>query len=341
MFRAANAEGTEEDDEDLLSKPELARDAAAQAAIKRFGSQHQKTTSVAVKDESGQEQEQEPNGISADDDKKPAAVESSATPETAESTTKDKSEDRGDSRNGEDGMEQDKNEQSTKDESGESSSNSEDINLALEMMENAFSILDEHSSSSSSVDKKAKDRPSEKWISTQMPRVLQGLGDVLTAMHRLADASDVYSRALPYREAAVQQFQKEQLDTDHLRVRRQLVEANILVAEALLACPDGQDVVTTETSDVLVVAPERVDYARGYYDKARDELQEAVLLMGKIAGAGKYLGMEKEDVCFAATLLMGVGETLASYDEKQSAGGKEQDETDNGKKGPATKKAKR
>ena len=36
---------------------------------------------------------------------------------------------------------------------------------------------------------------------------------------------------------------------------------------------------TTESKDVLVKAAERVDYARGYYDKARDELQETVLLM--------------------------------------------------------------
>ena len=39
--------------------------------------------------------------------------------------------------------------------------------------------------------------------------------------------------------------------------------------------------------------------------------------MGKLASSNVvYLGREKEDVCFLATLLMGVGETLATIDEK-------------------------
>ena len=108
------------------------------------------------------------------------------------------------------------------------------------------------------------------------------------------------------------------------------MEANILVAEALLACPKDEDVITTETKDLLVGAKERVDYARGYYDKARDELQEAVFLMGKIAASGADLGMEKEDICFAATLLMGVGETLAAHD----------DDNHKSDESPPTKKAK-
>ena len=67
-----------------------------------------------------------------------------------------------------------------------------------------------------------------------------------------------------------------------------------MIAEELLACPPDQDVITTESQDVLVKAPERVDYARGYYDKARDELQETVLLMGALAAKGIDLGEEKE-----------------------------------------------
>jgi hypothetical protein len=94
------------------------------------------------------------------------------------------------------------------------------------------------------------------------------------------------------------------------------VEANILVAEALLECPEDKDVVMTETDAVLVTAAERVDYARGYYDKARDELQETVYLMARIAESNQNLGTEKEDVCFLATLLMGVGTTLAEYDKR-------------------------
>jgi hypothetical protein len=78
-------------------------------------------------------------------------------------------------------------------------------------------------------------------------------------------------------------------------------------------------VVTTETEDVLVTAAERVDYARGYYDKARDELQETVYLRARIAESNQNLGTEKEDVCFLASLLMGVGTTLAKYDKRRAS----------------------
>ena len=107
----------------------------------------------------------------------------------------------------------------------------------------------------------------------------------------------------------------------------------MLIAEELLACPPDQDVIMTESQDVLVKAPERVDYARGYYDKARDELQETVLLMGALAAKGIDLGQEKENVCFAATLVMGVGTSLAEIDEKAAA--------DADLKEPANKKIKK
>jgi hypothetical protein len=67
---------------------------------------------------------------------------------------------------------------------------------------------------------------------------------------------------------------------------------------------------------LIVSAAERVDYARGYYDKARDELQEVVLLMGQIAAQGGDVEQEKEDVCFIATMVMGVGTNLAQVDEE-------------------------
>jgi hypothetical protein len=184
----------------------------------------------------------------------------------------------------------------------------EDFRLALEMMENAYSIFEE----------KASMQPKNEWIQYQLPRVLQGLGDVLRELGRMADAADAYSRALPYREEFVQKHKENDLTIEHLKNRRLLVEANILVAEGLLGCAHGKHVVTTETKDMLVTADERVDYARGYYEKAREELQETVFLMGKIAAAGKKeeLAVERENVCFAATLLMGVGETLVTFDEE-------------------------
>jgi tetratricopeptide (TPR) repeat protein len=183
-----------------------------------------------------------------------------------------------------------------------------DFRLALEMMENAYSIFEE----------KASIQPKNEWIQYQLPRVLQGLGDVLRELGRMADAADAYSRALPYREEFVQKYKENDLTVEHLKNRRLLVEANILVAEGLLGCAHGKHVVTTETKDMLVTADERVDYARGYYEKAREELQETVFLMGRIAATGRTdeLAVEKENVCFAATLLMGVGETLVTFDEE-------------------------
>ena len=192
----------------------------------------------------------------------------------------------------------------------------DDTQLALEMMETAWSVLDKHVQ-----DVKDENKIPSQWVLDQIPRFLLGVGDVLTDLQRLADAADVYSRALKHREGALQGISKDELTLNHLKKRRQIVEANVLVAEALLACPDGEDVVTSETGDVLVSAGERVEYARGYYNKARDELQETVFLMGRIAASGQDLETEKEDVCFISTLLMGVGTTLAEYDEQQHAEG--------------------
>ena len=54
-------------------------------------------------------------------------------------------------------------------------------------------------------------------------------------------------------------------------------------------------------------------------DKARDALQEAVFFMGQLAARNIDLGREKEDVCFLATMVMGVGTRLAELDEQQES----------------------
>lgn len=192
----------------------------------------------------------------------------------------------------------------------ENQSTVDDCTLALEMMENAYSIFEE----------KLNQNPDNDWILHQLPRTLQGIGDVLRELpSKKADAADAYSRALPYLEEFVNRHSKDSLELNALQDRRLLAEGNVLVADALLECEAEKDVVTSETKDILVKADERVDFARGYYDKARDELQEAVFLMGRIAATGADLGTHKEDMCFAATLLMGVGEALAAYDEETAA----------------------
>lgn len=295
LFRAgmaSKAAATKDNDneKDVLAKPEDAKMAAGLAAEKR-NQQKQKTEH--------------------DDSKPPAA----ANDDTAEKKKAVEEE----AKDEEERVESEEEKGDDDEEEGESAQDEgEDVNLALEMMENCWSILEETTSQHND----EKTDPSD-WIKSQLPRVLQGIADVLREIGRTPDAADAYSRALPYREAAVAEYQNECLELPHLKAKRMLAEANVLVAEALLECEDGQDVVTGETGDVLVTAGERVDFARGYYDKARDAMQETVFLMGKIASAGKDLGDEKQDVCFCATLLMGVGETLVAYDEaKEEQDGK-------------------
>ena len=103
--------------------------------------------------------------------------------------------------------------------------------------------------------------------------------------------------------------------TEFVKAHRMVCEANILIAEELLLCPENEDVLTTETQSLIVKADERISYTRGYYDQARDVLQEAIVCMGSLP-QNVDLGREKEDICFLATLVMGVGEQLAMIDEK-------------------------
>lgn len=204
----------------------------------------------------------------------------------------------------------------------------DDLGLALEMMETAWSIVDDYCGKAAEATSKRSNNNDDKldyleWATEQSPRYLTGIGDTLSTIGRHADAADAYSRALQHRLDILKKLEATQDNTEttnnnkieHLKCRRLVVEANILIAEEFLACPEGQDVVTTETKDVLVKAAERVDYARGYYDKARDELQETVLLMGEMAAKGIDVAEEKEDICFVSTMVMGVGMKLAELDE--------------------------
>ena len=238
-----------------------------------------------------------------------------------------------------------------------------DEELALELMENAFAIYDQYYSEAFDVeDNRKEDNDSGKngtgsnninnnnnnnnnnrneslvpWVEEQIPRVLGGIGDVLSALGRYPDAVDAYTRKARHREDALRDLSDdkggkgvEEIGMDFLRARRLLCEANILVAEALLNCPIGEDAILSETGDVLVKADELMDYAQGYYDQARDELQETVYIMGRMAPrteAGvaeeesKEFATEKENVCFCAQMLGGVGNMLAERDEEKEKSG--------------------
>lgn len=241
----------------------------------------------------------------------------------------------------------------------------EDIALALEMMETAFSILDHYLSTRTPITTNPNsDSNYIQWSQIQIPRVLCGIGDVFSFLQRHADAADAYIRAIPYREQLLQSHTSKPttsttastndstitsiLSLDHLKARRLFVEVHVLISEELLAHPSDLDVISTptpillsqinatnnttsntpSTSDqsdsemkpiLLVKASERIEFAKGYYEKAREELQETVFLMGKIAARGIDLETEKEDVCFLATILMGVGNTLADLEDEDSS----------------------
>ena len=205
-------------------------------------------------------------------------------------------------------------------------------------MENAFAIIDEYISSGTkeSCAKADSNNPNDKlpnifldWAQDQIPRILTGIGDLFVSTKRYPEGIDAYTRAIPYRETRLNISKNncnERTESllEHLRQSRLLCESNILVSETLLQCPADKDIIIEDESGntkVLVSSSERVDFARGYYDKARDELQNSVFLMGKIASTSlngiASLGEEKENICYLATMLMGVGTTLTDLDAEQ------------------------
>ena len=169
----------------------------------------------------------------------------------------------------------------------EGDNDDDDIALALEMLSTSFSIFDWHSSTDE--DKKTKpDEEGKRYSLTQIPRVLSTIGDIHSHCGKFGDAVDAYCRALPYRENAWEERQKpgkgESLSVDDLKCQRLLVETYALVAEALLACKEGEDVVCANDEDkddtngatgkVLVAAKDRVDFAESHYATAREKLQD-------------------------------------------------------------------
>ena len=267
-----------------VTKQEMAAAEQAEAANNEETKAEQRTAVAEAAEKRLQ------NSSDKDLDKKPAAV------DTSNDDTKD-----------------------DKDGENDTNDDNDDVGLALEMMENSFSILEEYKDNS----EKEGDSTYLEWVKEQLPRIMMGIGDTLSKLDRHADAADVYSRALELRKASLEEFAASKSTEDevilkHLKAHRTVCEANVLIAEELLACPPGVDVTTTETQSLIVKAEERVSYARGYYDQARDALQEAVVFMGSMPRSID-LGREKEDVCFLATLVMGVGEQLAVIDEEAAA----------------------
>jgi hypothetical protein len=135
---------------------------------------------------------------------------------------------------------------------------------------------------------------------------------------------DHYIMAVQCWEDAIDRVKKSETlhkkDLDLLRYKRKLAETNILIAEQLLASPQGEDMITFESKTLLVPKLDKIKYAQGYYDNAKDELQDVVYLMGKLTSEGHDMDADKEDICFLATMIMGVGMTLEdSYPLEKTA----------------------
>ncbi|MGK3736412.1 MAG: hypothetical protein ACI8RD_003974 [Bacillariaceae sp.] len=247
---------------------------------------------AAAAAERRQQQQQQQSSVGKDDDeeedKKPAAVTST--------TNDDDDDDDGDNDNN--NNTNNNNKQREEEEEEYYSSSNDDLNLALEMMENAFSIMEEYKESNEKKEEEEEENITRNddndenkkkckyygWVKEQIPRILLGIGDTLSTLSRHADAADAFSRALELRKVQLQELvaanisegsadQNENQHTiEHLQAHRMVCEANILIAEELLSCPPNEDVVTTETQSLIVKANECVSYARGYYDQARDSL---------------------------------------------------------------------
>mmetsp|Transcript_18174 Transcript_18174/g.43933 ORF Transcript_18174/g.43933 Transcript_18174/m.43933 type:complete len:425 (+) Transcript_18174:182-1456(+) len=277
-----------------------------------------------------EEEEEENHDDDDDDEKKPAAVPTSSTGDQPKVD--------GDGDGGSDDDDDD------------------DLQLALEMMESAFSILqlyEEDATTTSTADNSSGDDKTNylSWVLDQLPRVLMGIGDVLSSLGRFPDATDVFTRALERRKEQLEQ--KKGLSTaststatstdnasvkpdpslDLLKSYRLVCEAAVATAQALLDCPPDEDVITTETKSLLVPKDERISYVEGYYWQARDALQEVLLTLAELEGKGQNQAQTtsqpggvpatvvvdkamKEDVSHIAILVMGLGEALAEAKEE-------------------------
>jgi hypothetical protein len=124
------------------------------------------------------------------------------------------------------------------------------------------------------------------WAHDQIPRILICIGDVHSFRKQHGNAVDAYCRALPYREEMWKKMKSLREKNasfliEQLQCQRRLIEVYALVAEALLACPDGHDVACVDDGKtiILVKAAERVDFIHSYYELARKELEDLCKLL--------------------------------------------------------------
>ena len=153
----------------------------------------------------------------------------------------------------------------------------DDVVLALEMIETSLhGLLAKVAATSESQDELTISNELKDWALNQLPRFMVCLGDVYAFREEHGKAVDAYIRALSYREDKWKEMKgkNEPCSIEHLQSHRLYIEACTLVAEALLACPDGEDVVCDGDDKRVTYAKagERIDYANSWYAMAREEL---------------------------------------------------------------------
>jgi hypothetical protein len=161
----------------------------------------------------------------------------------------------------------------------EATSDEDDVDLALEMIETSLHILLARVSATPESGKiKTMSDEQKEWSLDQIPRFLICLGDVYSFQEEHGKSVDAYIRALSYREDKWKEMKecKDSFSIQKLKCKRLYIEACCLVAEALLACPDGEDVVCDGEDETVTYAKasERVDFANSWYEMAREELDD-------------------------------------------------------------------
>lgn len=203
-----------------------------------------------------------------------------------------------------------------------------DVEDALEYMVKACSILYDYDANNSNPQLQCTASEDADvvsdcliWVKDEIPRYLIGIGNVQSYQAKHADALESYLNALPYREEVCDRYKKESHQTvASLRHQRLLAETYVLIAEELMNCKPEQDVVHSETCNVIVRGEEITSLTQSYYDQARNQLQDIVYFMATLVGQGPSpsLDSEKQDICHLATLLIEVGMSLAQQSEEIS-----------------------
>eukprot|EP01083_Nonionella_stella_P216277 777626_1 len=180
------------------------------------------------------------------------------------------------------------------------------------------------------------------WVRDQIPRVLIGIGNVMSFRGDHSQAVESYLNAIPYREETLEYVMHPEAprmvtvtnQLELLRCHRLVVEVHVLIAEELLFCPKGQDVKSQfhlgangsihdglhekVAKIVIVKAAERLILAKNYYEQAKDQLQDLVFMMAKIEQEENSIlvpDSDKKSICHLATMLMEVGIALSTNED--------------------------